>query len=82
MLIQKCAYLFQLNSTLKYFSLTGGSIDADKANSKTEPAGLFTKTDAEIYITDVEFKGNMASTYVSSLQSLNTQRVWGNGQTL
>ena len=88
LLIQKCAYLFQLNSTLKYFSITGGSIDADRHNSSQRPMGLFPNTNQEaptntgIYVTDVEFKGELASQYVQLLQNLNTQRVWGNGQTL
>lgn len=88
LLIQKCAYLFQLNSTLKYFSITGGSIDADVHNSKTKPLGLFPNTDqeapanTEIYVTDVEFKGELTTNYIELLQNLNTQRVWGNGQTL
>lgn len=87
-LIQKCEYLFQLNSTLKYFSITGGSIDADKHNSTPMPQGLFSNTDLEapantkIYVTDVEFKGELTSPYTALLQNLNTQRVWGNGQIL
>lgn len=88
LLIQKCSYLFQLNSTLKYFSLTGGSIDADQRNSRPKPDGLFSNTNQEapastgIYVTDTEFKGELTSEYTALLQNLNTQRVWANGQIL
>ena len=88
LLIQKCPYLFQLNSTLNYFSITGGSIDADVHNSTPEPAGLFQTANNEapattvVYVTDVEFKGTIGSDYIDLLENLNTQRVWANGQIL